>query len=219
MFEFGEKVAVKICGITNVEDAMGCAAAGADMLGLNFSPQSLRCVSANQAAKVVTAVRAKFPRVKFAAIVVNQERDFVQALVNDLLLDAVQLHGDEDCDFVRTLQAPFVIKALRVGPQFATSDCATYDCDAILLDTWSAHLAGGTGQTFPWSIAAAARPLVRRLFLAGGLSIENIGEALNLVRPFAVDVCSGVEDSPGQKNNQKVRRFIEAVRASNLLPA
>ncbi len=212
MFEFGDEVAVKICGITNIDDAMSCAAAGADMLGLNFAPQSLRCISPANAAEIIAATRRKFQTMKFVGVFVNQDSIFVENVAQDLQLDAVQLHGDEDENYVRNLNTPFVIKALRVGPQFAISSATKYDCDAILLDTWSAHSRGGTGEVFPWDVAATVRPLVRRLFLAGGLTPENISTALRVVRPFAVDVCSGVEDAPGRKNHTKILRFLEAVR-------
>jgi phosphoribosylanthranilate isomerase len=215
MLEFGNNVAVKVCGITNVDDAIACAAAGVEMLGLNFSPQSFRCISPEKAREIVAAGRAEFGKTKFVAVFVDKEREFVQTLVKDLALDAVQLHGGEDPDYVRNLKAPFVIKALRVDPLFVASSAADYDCDAILLDTWGTSALGGTGQTFPWSVAVAVRPLVRRLFLAGGLKPENVTDALKIVRPFAVDVCSGVEDGPGRKNHTKLRRFIEAVRAAN----
>jgi phosphoribosylanthranilate isomerase len=215
MFEFDKNVAVKICGITNVHDAMTCAAAGAEMLGLNFSPGSSRCISPAKAAEIVALVRAKFRRIKLVAVFVNQKSEFVQNIVNDLAFDAVQLHGSEDLDYVRRIEAPFVIKALHVDPQFTVSSVADYDCDSILLDAWSPSAAGGTGTTFSWSLAEAARPLVKRLFLAGGLTPENVTKALKVVRPFAVDVCSGVEESKGRKSNAKVLRFIKAVRVLN----
>lgn len=215
MFEFSNNVAVKVCGITNVDDAMACAAAGADMLGLNFSPQSVRRISPANAAEIIAAVRAEFGEAQFVAVFVNEKRELVESLAEDLALDAVQLHGDEDLAYLRNLRAPFVIKALRVGSLFPAAGAADYDCDAILLDAWSAGAPGGTGQTFPWPVAAAVRPLVRRLFLAGGLKPENVMEAVKVVRPFAVDVCSGVEDAPGRKNYAKLRRFVEAVRAAN----
>jgi phosphoribosylanthranilate isomerase len=215
MFEFDHDVAVKICGITNVDDAMACADAGAEMLGLNFAPQSLRCISRAEAAEIMAAVRAKFDQIKFVALFVNQEAAVVETLVKDFAFDAVQLHGDENSNYIRNLSAPFVIKALRVGPTFSAADTVAYDCDAILLDAWTPTELGGTGQSFSWPTAATVRPLVRRLFLAGGLTPENIAEALKVVRPFAVDVCSGVEDAPGRKNHGKVRRFIEAVAAAS----
>lgn len=215
MFEFGDEVAVKVCGITNVGDAMTCAALGVQMIGLNFSPQSLRRISPASAAEIITAVRAEFRGSKFVGVFVNQNFDSVEAIATDLALDGVQLHGDETREYVRDLKAPFVIKALRVGPQFITSSAARYRCDAILLDAWSASAPGGTGKTFPWEMAADARLLVKRLFLAGGLTPDNVGDALRVVRPFALDVCSGVEDVPGRKNRAKLRRFIEAARATN----
>lgn len=217
MFKFSNNVAIKVCGITNIDDAMECAAVGVEMLGLNFSPQSLRCLSPANAAETVAAVRAEFDKPRFVGVFVNQDRALVESLAKDLALDAVQLHGDEDPEYVRNLKAPFVIKALRVGPQFSVSSAAVYDCDAILLDNWSASAPGGTGEIFPWSIAASLRPLVRRLFLAGGLTPENITEGVRVVRPFAVDVCSGVEDKPGRKNHAKLHRFIQALRVGSEL--
>ncbi|MGZ4967416.1 MAG: phosphoribosylanthranilate isomerase, partial [Chthoniobacterales bacterium] len=100
----------------------------------------------------------------------------------------------------------------RVAPDFSLTNA--YDCDAILLDTWSPDRPGGTGETFDWSIAAQLRDRVRRLILAGGLGPDNVSAAIRTVRPFAVDVCSGVEDAPGRKSDTKLRRFIAAVRAS-----
>ena len=217
MLEFGDKVAVKVCGLTNVGDAIASAAAGADMLGLNFSPQSLRCITPETAHEIIVSVRTAFPKIKFVGVFVNQEREIVEHFARDLALDAVQLHGDEAPDYVSRLQTHCVIKALPVGPLFRTDRASDYKCDAILLDGWSTREFGGTGRTFPWSIAAAVRPLVRRLFLAGGLKPDNIADALRLVRPFAVDVCSGIEDSPGQKNHAQLRSFIEAVRAAPVL--
>lgn len=215
MLEFNSEVAVKVCGVTNIDDAMACAAAGANMIGLNFWPRSPRHISRANAADIIADVRTKFEKTKFVGVFVNQEREFVETIAKDLTLDAVQLHGEEDPDYVRDLRARFVIKALPVGPEFSLSGAADYDCDAILLDSWSANGPGGTGQTFPWSVAAAIRPLLRRLFLAGGLSPENVAGAIKLVRPVAVDVCSGVEDTPERKNHPRVRRFIQAVRAAS----
>ncbi len=213
MLEFSNDVAVKVCGITNLEDAMACALANVEMIGLNLAPQSARCISRAKATEIIAAVRAKFAQTRFVAVFVNQERESVRSLAQDLGFDAVQLHGDESPDYVRSLRMPFVVKALRVGPQFEAAGTAAYaDCDAILLDNWSPGASGGTGQSFPWPVAVAVRPLVRRLILAGGLTPGNIAEAVKLVRPFAVDVCSGVEDAPGRKNHTKILRFLEAVR-------
>ncbi len=214
MFEFGNDVAVKICGVTNVQDASACARLGAEMIGLNFSPQSRRCLTPLQASDLVVAARAVRSEIKCVGVFVNQERSFIETIARDLMLDAVQLHGDESPTAVRNLETRFLIKALRVGDKFEARMAAEYESEAILLDGWNANAAGGTGTTFPWSMAAEVQPLVRRLFLAGGLTAENVADALAAARPFAVDVCSGVEDSPGQKNHDKIRHFIEAARAA-----
>lgn len=208
---------VKVCGVTNVDDAIACADAGVDFIGLNFSPQSRRCMSLAQGTEVTSAIRDAFPEIKFVGVFVNQERELVEKLARDLALDAVQLHGDEASPYVDELHAQFVIKALRVGSEFAPFSANDYDCDAILLDAWSEIVPGGTGKTFLWSIANEVRPFVKRLFLAGGLTPENVSDALRVVRPFAVDVCTGVEDSPGRKNHDKIKRFVEAARAANEL--
>ena len=212
--EFEHEVAVKICGVTNAADALGCAEAGADMIGLNFSALSLRCLSPDKAAGIMTAVRSDSPAVKFVGVFVNQELELVRKIANDLALDAVQLHGEETPDYVRGLGLPFVIKALRVGADFFKLETIDYGSEAILLDTWSGQSPGGTGETFPWSIAKTFRAGAKRLILAGGLTSENVASAIRAVRPFAVDVCSGVEASPGQKERAKVQRFVESVRAT-----
>lgn len=213
MLEFGNKVAVKICGLTNVADALACAAAGADMLGLNFSPRSLRCLEAGTAKEIASAVRAQFATTRLVGVFLDQDVSLVERLTADLLLDAVQLHGEESADYVRALEAPFAIKALRVSG--TRPDPAAYQCDAILLDSWSAQAPGGTGQTFPWALAAELRPQVKRLILAGGLTTANVSAAIREVRPFAVDVCSGVESAPGQKDEARVRAFLAAAKELN----
>ncbi len=200
MMEFEHTVAIKICGVTSVPDALSCAAAGADMIGLNFSSLSLRCIDRGRAAQITAAVRARFPGTKFVGVFVNQELDLVRRLATDLALDAVQLHGDETPDYVRKIDLPFVIKALRVGRDFSEAGSIEYGSDAILLDTWSSTLPGGTGETFPWSVAESLRAQVKRLILAGGLTSANVG--------------SGVERAPGQKDPARVELFVENVRAT-----
>jgi phosphoribosylanthranilate isomerase len=214
MLEIGKNVAVKVCGVTNADDALACATFGAEMLGLNFSPLSTRRISAEIAAEIIERVRPRFDKMKFVGVFVNQDLGFVREIRRTLRLDAIQLHGNESADYIRSLDGVFVIKTLRVGPDFSTATAAACDCDAILLDTWSANLAGGTGKTFSWSVAAMVRPLVKRLILAGGLTSENVGQAIRTVRPLAVDVCSGVEDATGRKSHAKVRDFIAAVRSA-----
>ncbi len=212
MLDFGGRVAVKICGVTNAKDALICATAGADLIGLNFSLASPRCLTPARAAEIVATTRPLFPRAGFVGVFVDQPAELVQQLARDLSLAAVQLHGDESPAYVSTLSAPFKIKAFRVRSPSPNIPATEYDCDAILLDTWNAQVVGGTGETFPWSIAAELLPHVPRLILAGGLTSQNVGAALAVLRPFAVDVCSGVEKSPGRKDAAKVMDFIGAVR-------
>ncbi|MEP6698347.1 MAG: phosphoribosylanthranilate isomerase [Verrucomicrobiota bacterium] len=216
MRDFGNRVAVKVCGITNINDALACAAEGVEMLGLNFSPKSPRYISREVAAEIVAAVRKESPQTKLVGVFVNQDMAFVNATAEELSLDAVQLHGDESPAYTRDVKASFVIKALRVGPEFVAAAASEYECDAILLDTWNASVPGGTGVTFPWSIAATLRPTVKRLILAGGLTPSNIVDAIQTVRPFAVDVCSGIEDAPGRKNRVLLRDFLDAIRVMKL---
>lgn len=182
------------------------------MLGLNFSPLSKRLTTREDAEKIIHTVRPRFPDSKFVGIFVDQPREFVQTIAEDLRLDAVQLHGNETPEYVHSIQAPFVIKALRVGSKAPRVDASSYGCDAILLDSWNEHAPGGTGETFPWWIAAELRATVDRLILAGGLTAGNVEAAVAAVHPFAVDVCSGVEEAPGRKSADKVHRFIEHVR-------
>ena len=211
MQKFDHTVAIKICGITNVADALDCAAAGADMIGLNFSALSLRCITPATAAQIIAAVRPQFSQVKFVGVFVDQELALLREIATDLFLDAVQLHGAETPEYARQLNLPFVIKGLRVGPDFSAAAATNFPSDAILLDTYNVLLPGGTGETFPWSVATDLR--VERLILAGGLTSENVAGAIRQVKPFAVDVCSGVEATPRRKDRAKVQEFVESVRA------
>lgn len=211
MLRSGDALSVKVCGVTRSEDAHACAAAGVDMLGLNFWPRSRRHITSAHAAEIVEAVRAKSAAIKFVGVFVDQPIEFVQSIARHLALDALQLHGGETPDYIRRLEVPMVIKALRVGPEFSLAMAAKYKC-AILLDGWSDTVPGGTGQTFPWEVAAALRSNVEQLILAGGLTAENVSEAIRIVQPNTVDVCSGVEAAPGRKSIEKLRRFIDAAR-------
>jgi phosphoribosylanthranilate isomerase len=122
------------------------------------------------------------------------------------------LHGDESPAYCHTLKDRFVIKALRVGVDFAPESALAYQADAILLDAFAPDARGGTGRVFDWQLAERTRELVPKLFLAGGLTVENIREAIAAVRPFAVDACSGLECAPGQKDNTRVQAFIKAAK-------
>jgi phosphoribosylanthranilate isomerase len=206
----GKGLRIKVCGLTQVEDALLCGELGVKMLGLNFSSQSKRSLSPGRARALIEAVRPRFPEIEFVGVFVNQPIDFVRAVGRDLHLDAVQLHGDESPAYVRDLGAPFTIKTLRVNGRDSWPNVEDYDCEAILLDSFSPTERGGTGTPFDWSVATAVRKKVKRLILAGGLTPENVQGAMQMVQPFAVDVCSGVEEAPGKKSGDKLRRFVTA---------
>jgi phosphoribosylanthranilate isomerase len=202
---------VKVCGITNLEDALAALEAGAEMLGFNFYARSPRYVSPAEVRRVVE----RLPEgVECVGVFVNEAApEGVERAARESGVVAVQLHGDETPEFCRSLRGLTTIKALRVGPGFRAEDAAAYPTDAVLLDAYVAGEWGGTGHTFDWSLARRTREAVPKLFLAGGLRPENVAEAVAAVRPFAVDVCSGVETSPGRKSLPLMRRFVEQVRA------
>ncbi len=201
---------VKICGITNEEDALAAVEAGADALGFNFYGKSPRCVTAREARRIIEQLPA---RVLCVGVFVNEEAEEVRRIVAEAGLGAAQLHGDESANYCRELSCGLTIKALRVGGDFDVEQVARCGAEAVLLDAFSVEAFGGTGRTFDWEVARRARELTPKLFLAGGLTPENVAEAVRAVRPFAVDVCSGVETAPGRKSLLLVKNFIEAARA------
>jgi len=201
---------VKICGITNASDALAAVEAGADLLGFNFYPKSPRYVSPGEARRIASALPERVARV---GVFVNADGpEAVARIVSESGVGAAQLHGDETPEFCARLGGISVIKALRVCRGFSVERARAYKTDALLLDAYDKDAFGGTGRTFDWSLARAAREVVPKLFLAGGLTPENVAEAVRAVGPFAVDVCSGVETSPGRKSLSLMRRFVEAVR-------
>lgn len=204
------EVRVKVCGITNLQDALTCVTAGADMLGFNFYSRSPRYIEPDAARRIIEQLPSDTHCV---GIFVNEENAEHIGRIADLTrVAAVQLHGDETPGYCRTLKERFVIKALRVGKDFTPEQAAQYETDAVLLDTFSSKAHGGTGQRFDWSIARETARFVPKLFLAGGLTPENVATAVTMVRPFAVDVCSSLESAPGKKNEDRVRAFIAAAK-------
>jgi len=195
-------VKVKICGITTVDDAVTAARAGAAAIGLNFYSRSLRYVSVEQARAIVAALP---PEVCPVGVFVNETRGHVVDVATTVGLRAVQLHGDEspaDC----TGWSIKVIKALRVRDAASVEQAAAYPVDFILLDAYVEGHAGGTGRRFAWDLATRCDR--SRLILAGGLTADNVADAVRAVRPYAVDVASGVERGPGIKDTQLIQRFI-----------
>jgi len=203
-------VRVKICGITSPEDGVMAAAAGADAVGFVFWPKSPRFIDLTTARAIS---RALPPFVIRVGVWVNPELEEVAQAVTEAGLDVVQLHGSEPPDLFGRLPRRGV-KALPVGPDFRLEDALRYQGPAsgILLDTQGAQAPGGTGEVFDWAVARQAREQISYLVLAGGLRPENVAHAIRCVRPDAVDVSSGVERTPGQKDPPKVAAFIRAVR-------
>jgi phosphoribosylanthranilate isomerase len=205
---------VKICGITNLADALASAEAGADMLGFNFYPKSPRYITPAAAARIDEQLPEQILQVGIFVNEANPAR--VAELARAAKVTAVQLHGDETAEYCRALRDEFmVIKAVRVGRDFSPAQAKTFSVDAVLLDAFSTAAYGGTGRTFDWSVASETRALVPRLFLSGGLAPENVGEAIAQVRPYAVDACSQLERAPGEKDHARVRAFVAAVRRAD----
>jgi phosphoribosylanthranilate isomerase len=203
-------IRVKICGVTSIADAEAACQAGADLIGLNFYEKSPRRVSEADAEKV----RAVLPgTVQAVGIFVNVNPSEVVQTCRLLRLDAAQLHGDESPEVVASVARDVrVFKALQVSPDFAVDSLRNYPAaSAFLLDAWQAGQYGGTGQTIDWSLARQVAA-AHRIILAGGLNAENVGDAIRAVRPYGVDVASGVESKPGKKDHAKLREFIEKVR-------
>lgn len=203
---------IKICGITRPEDAVAVVAAGADAIGLVFYEPSPRCVSLNQAQKIVTSVPAF---VSVVALFVDPTAKYVQDILNGVRVDLIQFHGDEDSDFCGQFNHPY-IKAIRVrqASDVVASSVRFPDALGILLDSYKPGIPGGTGETFDWSlvqVTSDSKPII----LAGGLNPDNVGDAIRHVQPFAVDVSGGVELSKGIKDHSKINAFVREVYRVN----
>jgi phosphoribosylanthranilate isomerase len=213
---------IKICGNTNLDDALAAVSAGADALGFIFAP-SPRRVSPKEAKRIV----AELPReVEKIGVFVNQSTEIIRSTIETVGLTGVQLHGDEDADFIRDLHSQLESRAMyRAAPMNMlpqngrAADLLAYveaGCDGLLLDSGDSARRGGTGRSFAWDEAA---PLVQllarktRVIVAGGLTVANVAKAIETFRPFGVDVVSGVEREPGKKDEAKLRAFMEAARS------
>ena len=204
---------IKICGITNLDDALAAVEAGADALGFNFYKPSPRYVTPQTAREIISKLPSETLTV---GVFVNEPSPHsVEDLARNAGVTAIQLHGDESPDYCRDLKDRYVIKALAAGPDFDTHRTADYDVEAILLDTKDDALRGGTGRVFDWSIAQKVRRTVPKLFLAGGLSLQNIEDAIISVDPYGVDACSALEETPGKKNHERMRAFVKTIRSVN----
>jgi phosphoribosylanthranilate isomerase len=201
-------VRVKICGITDLSDALAASEAGADALGFMFYEPSPRCLSFEAAAAIT---RQLPPFIAKVGVFVDPALDFVNEAVVQCGLDAVQLHGSETPDFCERVHRP-VIKAFRVDTPASLDRVRDYQTAAWLLDSFVPGKLGGTGVQFNWKLAVRAKAWGRPILLAGGLTPENIAAAVEEVRPYGVDVSSGVERAPGKKDSEKMRAFIAAAK-------
>ncbi len=203
-----QRVTIKICGLTRSEDLAGLAGLGIDFAGFVFAPRSPRFVSPERAAELKSLVPAGIKKV---GVFVNEERKTVERLARAAALDLLQFHGSESAGFCRSFGLPF-FKAFPVTGPFDWRAAARYRPGRILLDAFSPARAGGTGVRFNWELAGGDRSGMD-LILAGGLNPDNVGEAVRRIKPWGVDVSTGVESAPGVKDIEKIRRFVEAVRA------
>ncbi|HUQ08391.1 MAG TPA: phosphoribosylanthranilate isomerase [Kofleriaceae bacterium] len=204
---------VKICGVTRIEDAEMAANEGADFLGLNFWPGSKRRVSPDVAAGLAVAARTVSQTVHLVGLFVDQSEGEITGIASALALDFVQLHGDEPPSLVAALTTRGfrVWKAHAVSTAWDLEGLVQWPADAHVLDAPSPGR-GGSGQRFDWAHATAAVTAGHRIVLAGGLTPDNVADAVRTVRPWAVDVASGVESLPGIKDPAKVRAFLAAAR-------
>ena len=205
------RVRVKICGITNLDDAAASVEAGADALGFIFWRKSPRYVEPNFAKQIIATLP---PLVVPVGVFVNEDVSTVRSIMDSSGLALAQLHGDEPPVYCQELGRP-VVKALRLKDRASFLALAEFQGRAgvrgFVLDAYSETAYGGTGEVANWTLAAeAARAAV--VLLAGGLTPDNVTDAINTVRPYGVDVSSGVESSPGKKDHGKIRAFLDAVR-------
>jgi phosphoribosylanthranilate isomerase len=198
---------VKICGITNLEDATAAIGMGADLLGFNFCAESPRYIAPAEAAEIIN----KLPGfIDVAGVFVNAPIEQIRETMSECQLDWVQLHGDEDPQFCELFLSHNVktMKAIRVKDQSDIQNAESYFTDAILLDAFDPEKYGGTGLTFDWNIVGH---ISKRVFLAGGITPDNAAKAIEL-GVYGIDICSGVEAEPGKKDHEKMKKLFENIR-------
>ena len=202
-----KRTRIKICGITRPEDAIAAVDAGADAIGLVFYPPSSRAVTIEQAIAICKPLPAF---VSVVALTVNADVDLLEQINTYLPVSLYQFHGDESAEFCDQLAKPY-IKAIRMRPELSLADEVERFANArsILLDAYQKGVPGGTGEQFDWQRIPAQYQ--SQIILAGGLSSENIEQAVTSVRPYAVDVSGGVEEMPGIKSEHKIKQFVQGV--------
>ena len=200
---------VKICGITNLEDALLSVRFGANALGFNFYALSPRYTPPGIVREIVNSLPAETAKI---GVFVNEKLAAIEGIAEIAKLTAIQLHGEETPEFAANVREKIglpVIKAFRVSPDFKPADVLEYDVDTVLLDAYSQKEHGGTGETFDWKVAEEVKSLVSQMYLAGGLRPDNVGTAIRLVNPYGVDVASGVEREKGKKDPVALEQFIK----------
>jgi phosphoribosylanthranilate isomerase len=202
-------VLVKICGITNLDDALAAVDAGADALGFNFYLRSPRYITPEMARRIIDGLPEE---VLTVGVFVNEELGAIETIASVAGVSALQLHGTESPEYCNALTGRYLIKVFAAGSEFKPESVLDYDVQAIMIDAFDKKAFGGTGKVSNWSIARKTRELFPRLFLAGGLSTENVSDAIEQVNPYAVDACSSIESAPGRKNYARLHAFVAAVR-------
>ncbi|MGA9408386.1 MAG: phosphoribosylanthranilate isomerase [Bacteroidota bacterium] len=205
------RLIVKICGVTTLDDALYAAELGADAIGFNFYQLSKRYISPDHAAEIVNSLPADIMRV---GVFVNPEREFVNAILQSNILNTLQFSGEETPDTISGYRLP-VIKAIHVANAESIREMKLFNVDSFLLDTFRNEDFGGTGKTFDWDIAVRAKQF-GNVIVAGGLTPENIADAVRKVKPHGVDVSSGVEIRPGIKDHKKIKEFILRAREASM---
>ncbi len=200
-------VRIKICGLTNIKDAQQAAELGADALGFIFYRGSRRWASLDTVKGIVAALP---PFITTIGVFVNEKAEFIRIAMEYCSLDIIQLHGNESAEFCN-LFSKKVIKAIKVKDEQSLQLLPEYQVEAFLLDTYVEGKEGGSGETFDWRLALKAKGH-GRVILSGGLTVDNVLAGIKMVQPYAVDVCTGVESAPGQKDYQKMKRLIQTVR-------
>jgi len=203
---------IKVCGVTNIKDARACAELGADMIGFNFYPQSPRYLEPITVRRIIEAIS---PGICAVGVFVDANAERVRNTAEATGIRCVQLHGNASADTCSELAREFrVIRAFSTDPHFRPEEVSSFsNCD-VLVDAYHRDLRGGTGLTCDWLAARTTRALARFLVLSGGLTKQNVGQAIATVAPDAVDVCSGVESAPGVKHQGALEDFFTAVRAA-----
>jgi phosphoribosylanthranilate isomerase len=209
---------IKICGIKTINDALAAIDAGADYLGFNFYPKSVRFIEKNTCVGITSVLRQEHPHIKLVGVFVNSSVEEVKDILESCLLDLAQLHGDETVEMLNQLDGK-AFKAIRLSTDSETDSRTITDFaekrhgvePALLVDASVNGAYGGTGVTADWD-GAAELASKYPLLLAGGLTPENVAEAIRRVKPWGVDVASGVESAPGEKDASRIRAFVQAVR-------